>query len=182
MKMKITLLFSIVSIAAGSAFSAQMWTNTITGEVSAWPPSHPEKMVSVPDSWYFDQGWRSFSVAEQADHDAAVAEAFADAQAAAESQTLQPTPIPSGIVVPRILVQSVSNSVSIGVVADDDGTILTFVNPEGSRSSFNDAALEAVRAHDAKVARRESAEIKAREAGNSASKLREAFLDLLEGI
>lgn len=67
------ILFALVVLmsVAAPAVAVDMWTNTITGEISPWPPRLPGDRLSVPAEWYIEQGWVQFSLAQQADWDAA---------------------------------------------------------------------------------------------------------------
>lgn len=72
-------------LPAAGASAIDMWTNSISGETSAYPPRRPADVVGAPLEWFVEPGWVRFSLAQQADYDAAQAAEAESAAAQAEA-------------------------------------------------------------------------------------------------
>lgn len=96
--MKKTALLTLL-LSAASAAAAQMLTNDLTGEVSAWPPPAPANVYNAGYGYHESKGWRWFDAAAQAGWDAARAAERAEAEAEAEAWASMPAEFPNGIAV-----------------------------------------------------------------------------------
>ena len=175
--MKNALIAFFLSVAA---CSAEMWTNVLTGETSAWPPRRPADAVNARPEWYVEDGWQRFSPAQQADYDAWAAADAESARTNAEYQATLPVQEPRGFEVPYVVfLDSTNRQKGVAMELTEAGDQVFYV----FHASPVDWALvgsNRAAAHAQLAARKEAVEgVKRKGASaNSVSALREAFSNL----
>jgi len=133
------------------------------------PFAAPEGMVAVGSMTVVELdgvAYRHYETITQAEYDAQQAEAAAQASAAEEERKNTPLVWDQPFEIPALVLQSQSQGMGVGVVATDEGDLVTFTyhaSPVPSATEIKQRIAEAIATHKAtkQAAKAEIAELKA---------------------
>lgn len=150
------ILAAVLLFATTVAGAQQMWTNDLTGAVAPWPSMRPANAVSVPVDWYAAEGWRPFSLAQQAAWDAARAAEAAEAEAEAAAFNFPPPEV----LVP-VLDASGERTGTARLLVDADGQIVVVTDTASPQRTAAVQIAEFMAKRDAAAAKLNKAKAEA---------------------
>lgn len=168
----------LMFLLAATTYAVEMWTNSITGEVSPWPPRIPGDRLSVPGGWYVENGWTRFDEEQQAAWDSRVAEEIAEAAQAAypSPEVILPCVDDDGNVIPELTARLVVRASTWTLLAPTNSA-----SPQKAWSNQQDQIRRLIAMEDARTSKIASGKAK-NSAANTVPQLRLAVADLFEAL